>query len=433
MSKSLFKVSSRTRTRYFREHRGEQGIISVPRFRAPMPRFAFAQPGSGSARDVLICIFQRGGMDGLGAFIPYGDGANYYDVRPDLAVPAPGSGPTAALDLGGGFGLHPSLAPFKTLYDAGHLAVVRATGGIDPTRSHFDAMRFMEQGVPGDKTVPTGWLARHLQTASSQNTSPLRAVGFGSLVPASLRGSTSVPALAMESIADFHLQGRSEELAALRAQIESLYNVNLDPPSAGLLDKQAQLVLETIDLLQTLDGSGYVPANGAAYPDDYFGFQLKQAAQLIKADVGLEVACIDIGGWDTHETEGTNDGYFAALLATMASSIGAFYTDLGGLMANVTVITMSEFGRRVEQNASKGCDHGHGNVMFVMGGGVNGGQMYGEWPTLDPAALNDGDLDIRTDQRHVLAELVDKRLVNPSASVFPNFASQPLGIFQTRT
>ena len=428
MSKSLFQLSSRTRTRYFRERIEGQGVVNVPRFRAPMPRFAFAQAGSGPARDVLICVFQRGGMDGLGAFIPFGDGANYYDVRPDLAVPE-----AAALDLGGGFGLHPSLAPFKALYDAGHLAVVRATGGIDPTRSHFDAMRFMEQGVPGDKSVPTGWLARHLLTAASQNTSPLRAVGFGTLVPASLRGSTNAPPLALESIADFHLQGRDSELAALRAQIEALYNVNIDPPSGGLLDKQAKLVLETIDLLQTLDGSGYVPANGAVYPDDYFAFQLKQAAQLIKADVGLEVACIDIGGWDTHETQGTNGGYFSDLLAIFANSIGAFYTDLGGLMANVTVVTMSEFGRRVEQNASRGCDHGHGNVMFVMGGGVNGGQMFGEWPTLDPAALNDGDVDIRTDQRHVLAELVDKRLVNPSASVFPNFSPQPPGIFQTRT
>lgn len=434
MSHSLFNVPSRFRSRYFRERIEAQGIIEVPtvRTRKSAPRLAFATPGSGPVRDVLVCVFQRGGMDGLSAFIPYGDGANYYDARPVIAVKAPGIDATSALDLGGGFGLHPSLAAFKTLYDAGQLAVVRATGGVDPTRSHFDAMRFMEQGVPSDKSVSTGWIARHLQSAATQNTSPLRAVGFGPLVQASLRGSASVSALALESIADFHLNGRYDELAALRAQLETLYKVNANPASSGLLDQQSKLVLETIDVLQTLNGVAYAPENGALYPDDDFAAQLKQAAQLIKAGVGLEIACIDIGGWDTHETQGTNGGYFSTLLATFANSIGAFCTDLGSAMANVTVVTMSEFGRRVEENGSHGTDHGHGNVMFAMGGGVNGGRIYGPWPTLAPEALNDGDVDILTDQRHVLAELVSKRLVNSDASVFPNFAAQPLGLFRQR-
>lgn len=432
MSRSLFKVPSRFHSRYLRTRLETQGIINVPtiRTRKAAPRLAFAPVGSGPVRDVLVCVFQRGGMDGLSAFIPYGDGANYYDARPDIAVKAPGSGDGSALDLSGGFGLHPSLAPFKALYDAGQLAVIRATGGVDPTRSHFDAMRYMEQGVPSDKTVSSGWIARHLQSVATQNTSPLRAVGFGSLVQASLRGAS---ALALESIADFHLNGRYDELAALRSQLESLYQVNASPASGGLLDQQAKLVLETIDMLQTLEGTAYVPENGALYPDDDFAAQLKQAAQLIKANVGLEIACLDVGGWDTHETQGTNGGYFSDHLATFANSIGAFCADLGNAMSNVTVVTMSEFGRRVEQNGSAGTDHGHGNVMFAMGGGVNGGQMYGPWPTLAPEALNDGDVDIRTDQRHVLAELVSRRLVNSDASVFPNFTAQPLGIFRPQT
>jgi uncharacterized protein (DUF1501 family) len=427
MSRSLFKVSSRFSTPYFRERIAAQGVVTVPQTQAFQPRLAFAPLGTGPARDVLICIFQRGGMDGLSALVPHGEGANYYDLRPTVAVPAPGQ-TNGCLDLGGGFGLHPSLAPLHQRYQQGKLAIVRATGCIDPTRSHFDAMRYMEQGVPGDKTVASGWIARHLQTASTQNTSPLRAVGFGSLVQASLRGSS---ALAMESIADFHLEGRYDQIAGLRAQIEALYHVNAPQ---GLLDRQAKLVLETIDLLQTLDGSEYTPANGATYPDDYFGMQLKQCAQLIKADVGLEIACIDIGGWDTHETQGTNetDGWFKTLLSTLAQGIDALYTDLGTLTANVTIVTMSEFGRRVEENASKGTDHGHGNNMFILGGGVNGGQIYGEWPTLAPDALNDGDLEIKTDQRHVLAELLSKRLLNTSTSIFPNFTASPLGIFQQR-
>lgn len=369
-------------------------------------------------------------MDGLSAFIPYGDGVNYHDARPDIAVKVPGSGTDAALELGGGFGLHPSLAPFKAIYDAGQLAVIRATGGVDPTRSYFDAMRYMEQGAPSDKTVSSGWIARHLQSVATQNTSPLRAVGSGSLVQASLRGA---PALALESIADFHLNGRYGELAALRSQLESLYHLNASPAGGGLLEKQAKLLLETIDILQTLEGTAYTPENGALYSDDEVAAQLKQTAQLIKANESLEIACIDIGGQDTHKTQGTNGGYFSDHLATFANSIGAFCADLGNAMSNVAVVTMSEFGRRVEQNGSAGTDHGHGNVMFAMAGGVNGGQMYGLGPTLAPGTLNDGDVDIRTDQRHVLAELVSKRLVNSDASVFPNFTAQPLGIFRPPT
>ena len=430
MSTQLFQTTSRFHTAIGRARAAEPAIVGVPQsyLRRALPRLAFAPPESAEG-DVLICVFQRGGMDGLSAVVPFAEGAPYYDVRPTLAVPQPGR-PNGAINLNNYFGLHPALAPFKPFYDAGQLAVVVATGGVDPTRSHFDAMRYMEQATPGNKATGTGWLARHLETKAALSESPFRAVGFGSLVPSSLRGSGSVSALALESIADFHLQGRSEELTALRGQLETLYQT---AAPATVLDRQARLVFETIDRLEQLGGATYTPENGAAYaPDDYFSYQLQQCAQIIKADLGLEVACVDIGGWDTHETQETNGGYFHQQLGSLARGIAALATDLGARMARVTIVTMSEFGRRVEENGSFGTDHGHGNCMFALGGGVNGGQVYGAWPTLAPEALDDGDVKITTDQRHVLSELVSKRLANTNlASVFPNYTPQSLGIFKT--
>ncbi len=431
MSKQLFQVSSRfLPANPVARTKRQPAIVGVDGSALPnlVPQLAFAPAGQQPSGDVLICIFQRGGMDGLSALIPYAEGANYYDLRPTIGVPAPGGGATAAIDLDGKFGLHPSLLPFKDIYDAGKLAVVAATGSVDPTRSHFDAMRFMEQATPGNKTTGTGWIARHLESIASQNTSPFRAVGLGSSVPASLRSSGTLSALALESIVDFHLQGRWDQIDKIRAELSSLYSV---AAPTDLLGRQSKLVFDTIDLLDTLSSTTYTAANGAVYPaDDYFAFGLMQIAQLIKAQVGLEVACIDIGGWDTHETEGTNGGYFSDLLGSFAKGIAALYTDLGTLTQKVTVVTMSEFGRRAEENASHGTDHGHGNCMFVLGGGVQGGKVYGNWPTLAPDKLDDGDLAITTDQRDVLAELVSKRLKNPALTqVFPNFTPSPLGMF----
>lgn len=430
MSTSLFQTTSRFHTAYARSRAVEPAVIGVPQsyLRRSLPRLAFAPPPLANSGDVLICIFQRGGMDGLSAVVPYGEGAGYYDVRPTIAVPEPGRA-NGAINLNNFFGLHPALAPLKPFYDAAQLAVVVATGGVDPTRSHFDAMRFMEQATPGNKTIGTGWLARHLETIAAQGDSPFRAVGFGSLVQASLRGSGSVSALALESIVDFHLDGRWEELIALRSQLESLYHT---AAPTTLVDRQARLVFETIDQVEQLGTATYTPENGAAYAeDDYFSYQLKQCAQLIKADIGLEVACVDIGGWDTHETQGTNGGYFQDQLSSLAKGIAALTTDLGPLMSRVTIITMSEFGRRVEENGSKGTDHGHGNCMLALGGGVNGGHVYGSWPTLADEQLDDGDLKITTDQRHVLSELVTKRLKNTNtATVFPGYTPQSLGIFK---
>jgi len=395
-----------------------------------MPRLAFAKSQTQVRGDVLVAIFLRGGIDGLSAVVPYGDGKHYYDARPTLAVGEPGSGAAAAIDLDGYFGFHPILAPLADIYKTGQLAVVHAAGLTDSTRSHFDAMQFMEYGTPGSKTTGTGWIGRHLQAAATQNDSPFRAVGMGAMTPNSLRGS--VAPLSLRSIADFHLRGRENELQRAHQSLMQLYH--LDTPRDGL-DAQANVVFETVDMLKQINGQGYQPANGATYleDDDGFGLALRQVAQLIKADVGLEVACIDLGGWDTHENQGTHGGFFQHQLNTLARGLSAFYTDMQDQMSNISVVTMSEFGRRVEENASFGTDHGHGNFMLLMGGGAQGGKVYAKWPTLAPEALNDGDLAITTDYRDVLAEVLTRRMNNPAIDqVFPGLTPTPQNIVLPR-
>ncbi len=412
---------------------GGLGVTGLSRALFPswMPRMAFRRAddrvGGRAAGDVLVAISQRGGMDGLIVVVPHGDGGAYYDARPTIAIPAPGKGAGAALDLDGHFGLHPALRPLKDMYDARHLAVVHATGSPDPSRSHFEAMEFMERGTPGDRMTSTGWLNRHLQSAAWQNNSPFRAIGMGAIVPSSLAGAA--PALALQSIADFHLKGREDQIAALQQTLAGLYGTTA---AAGALGTQAAEAFATLDLMSKLAATDYTPAPGAVYPETDYGYGLRQVAQLIKAEVGLEVACLDIGGWDTHEAQGSATGALATLLTELGQGLAAFYTDLGAAMAGVTVVTMSEFGRRVGENASGGTDHGHGNCMFVLGGGVKGG-MYTRWPGLGADQLDDGDLAITTDYRAVLAEIVTHRLLNPALDrIFPGYTAPPLGLVRSR-
>lgn len=391
------------------------GGLTLP---AWFPRVAFSAAPS-TQRDVLVCIFLRGGADGLNVVVPFGDD-DYHRSRPSLAIPQPGSGKSAALDLDGFFGFHPSLAPLKELYDDGVLAAVHATGSPDKTHSHFDAMDFMERGTPGSKAIPTGWLGRHLATLDTGNRSPFRAVGVGSLLPASLRGP--VPATALRSIAGFHLQGRpgqEAEIARFQARLSSLY------AGDAWLDLQARQTLEAVATLAAADPGSRKPANGARYPDSEFGRALRQTAQLIKADLGLEVACVDLGDWDTHAQQGRTTGPMADLLADLAAGLTAFFADLANRMGRITVVTMSEFGRRLRPNGSGGTDHGHGNFMFLLGGGVRGGRVYGDWPGLTADRLvGPGDLAITTDYRTVLAEILERRLLNPRVGeVFPGFSS----------
>ena len=388
-----------------------------------MPRMAFAPQGVEPPGDILVVVFQRGGMDGLNAVIPHGD-PDYYNLRPQLAIAEPSSrNDKTGIDLDGFFGLHPSLRPFKDLWDRKELAIVHATGSPDPTHSHFDAMDYMEWGAPGEKNMTTGWIGRHLQTATRQNGSPFRAVGMGGVLPASLHGP--IPVTTLQSIADFHLKGDAAQLKGIRRRLASLYNLG------SPLDADAKETFDAVDLLSRVNVASYVPEGKAKYPVGDFGAALKQVAQIAKAGIGLEVACIDIGGWDTHSAEGAVDGELPRLLNELSAGLAAFYADMGARAKKLTVVTMSEFGRRGKENGSGGTDHGHGNCMFVIGGSVNGGKVYGQWPTLAPDKLyGPGDLDVSTDYRDVLGEIVEKRLKNPSlGQVFPGYTGgKDLGI-----
>jgi uncharacterized protein (DUF1501 family) len=402
------------------------GGLSLP---AWFPRLAFSSaPGRLEAqRDVLVCIFQRGAADGLNSIVPVGD-SHYYGNRPTISIPQPGAGASAAIDLDGFFALHPALAPLKPLYDDKALAAVHAAGSPDPTHSHFQAMDYMERGTPGSQAISTGWINRHLQAltaAGDANASPFRAVGFGTLLQASLRGP--VPATALQSIADFHLKGKASEVQAFQNSLALLYS------DGTWLDAQGIETLNAIDSLAAANPLAYQAQNGAQYSESALGLALRQVAQLTRASLGLEVACIDVGGWDTHHSEGGATGQMAKLLGDLAAGLAAFYTDMGDQMKRVLVVTMSEFGRRVLENASGGTDHGHGNSMLVLGGGVNGGKVYGSWPGLAPDQLaSPGDLQVTTDFRTVLAEIVDRRLLDPHLDqVFPGFqAPSYLGIVQ---
>lgn len=401
------------------------GFAVAPALPAWMPRMAFAPQGVEPAGDILVVVFQRGGMDGISAVIPHGD-PHYYENRSALAIPEPEDGSDkTGIDLDGFFGLHPSLRPLKDLWDERTLALVHAVGSPDPTHSHFDAMDYMERGTPGEKSIPTGWIGRHLQTAPWQNESPFRAIGMGGVMQAALRGP--IPVTTLKSISDFHLQGDVSQLTEIRARLESLYNLG------SSLDGDAVETFNAVNILDKIDVNNYTPSGGAAYPETEFGMAMKQVAQIAKAEIGLEVACVDIGGWDTHNQQGQLEGELPTLLNEFSSGLASLYHDLGDRAKRVTIVTMSEFGRRVKENASDGTDHGHGNCMFVLGGGVNGGKVYGQWPGLAPENLFDGiDLNITTDYRDVLGEVVEKRLKNPAlAEVFPTYADwKNLGIVQ---
>ncbi len=393
-------------------------LIVLPKW---MPHISLADPHVGPRGDTLVCLFLRGGADGLNMIVPHGDDG-YYHHRPTIGIARPddNNADGRATDLDGFFGLHPALNPLHDIYTAGDMAFVHATGSPDETRSHFEAMALMERGVvQGDYT---GWLARHLATLATGNVSALRAIGIGDMLPASLTGSVS--ATALQSIADYHLQAQDEQVGELQSLLHTLYNQQED-----LLTGSANQTFAAMEMLGQIDTAGYTP-NGRSYPERELGQSLQLVAQLIHADVGVEVACIDYGGWDTHVAQGGAEGQQARLLDELAQSLRAFYEDVQNKMDRVTLVVMSEFGRRVQENGGLGTDHGHGNMMMVMGGGVNGNQVFSRWPGLGEAQLaGPGDLEITTDYRDVLGELIHKRLNNPSLlDIFPNYAVNELGL-----
>jgi uncharacterized protein (DUF1501 family) len=378
---------------------------------------AAATPGR---RRALVVVFQRGAVDGLNMVVPYAEKA-YYDARPSIAVPRPGKEGGAAIDLDGFFGLHPSLEPLAALYRDRSLAFVHAAGSPDPTRSHFDAQDFLESGTPGRKSTRDGFLSRALAVTTPVAASPLRAVAVTPALPRILAGEAG--ALAIPSLDRFGVRGGSEKNAAFEAAYRA--------ESGGPLAATAKESFEAVRLVQKAAPEKLAPANGATYSSTPLARSMKQIAQLLRADVGLEVAFADVGGWDTHAGQGGSQGQLAGRLRDFGATLNAFSRDLGSRMSDVTLVTVSEFGRTVRENGNRGTDHGHANVLSVMGGGVAGGKVYGRWPGLAPSALFEGrDLAVTTDFRDVFAELLEARLgVTALGGVFPGWTrGRPLGL-----
>ena len=324
------------------------------------------------------------------------------------------------LDLDGFFGLHPAMAPFKPLYDQGHLAIIHAAGSPDTTRSHFDAQDYMESGTPGVKSTPDGWLNRALLAGPAPagpggKPSAFRAVALGTQVPRTLQGK--LPAIAVANLADFSVGGKGPETSAISNAFQAMYDQSTD----AVLHGTGQETFEAVKMLKSADPAHYQPAAGANYPNTPFGNSLKQIAQLLKANLGVEAAFSDIGGWDTHQNQGAATGLLAGRLTEFANGIAAFWKDMGVDAENITLVTMSEFGRTARQNGTGGTDHGHANVMFVLGGAVKGGKVYGKWPGLSDGQLNEGrDLAVTTDFRRVLGEAAAKTLGSKHLeAVFP--------------
>lgn len=372
----------------------------------------------------LIVLFQRGAADALNVLIPFGD-QHYYAARPQLAIgsPARTSGPAGAIDLDGHFGLHPALAPFKSLWDRGLLAPIHAVGSPSATRSHFDAQDYMESGTPDRKGTPDGWLNRYLavkgtcEACAPGSSPPFRAVSLTSQTPRILEGAA--PTVAMNSIEEFSIRTNGGDA---EKRLEALYRTG----SADLVHGSGSEMFEALRVLRAANPQQYKPAAGVAYPRSPFGQRLLAIAQLIKAGVGLEVAFADVGGWDTHVNQGAAQGQLANRLGDFSQSIAALVADLGDRMDDVVILTMSEFGRTVRQNGTGGTDHGHAGAMFVIGGAVKTGQkVLGRWPGLAPEQLHEGrDLALTTDFRSVFSELASKHLGAGSLDrIFPGFAT----------
>ena len=395
-----------------------------------------AEAAGGARRKVLITVFQRGAVDGLNMVVPFGERA-YYSARPSIAIAQPGGGRAdSVLDLDGFFGLHPRMASLKPLWESRQMAIVHACGSPDTTRSHFDAQDYMESGTPGVKSTEDGWLNRYLKvrrneeaaslatasaTATAKDT-PFRAVALTSQLPRTLQGTA--PALAMQRIEQFGIRGGGGAAAAATgASFEEQYAAAAD----RALNRTGKDAFDAMRMLKSADPAKYQPENGAVYPRSAYGEALRQIAQLVKADVGLEVAFAESGQWDHHVNEGGAVGQIANRLDDFASGLFALATDLGTRMEDVIVLTMSEFGRAVAENGNRGTDHGHGNAMFAIGGGLRGGKVYGKWPGLAPEQRFEGrDLAVTTDFRDVFGEIVVRHLgVKDASTIFPGYVIKP--------
>jgi uncharacterized protein (DUF1501 family) len=389
--------------------------LSAPSFleRVVMAREA---SGTGGRRKVLIAIFQRGAVDGLNMVVPFGE-SNYYNARPSIAISKPEAGNAeSAIDLDGFFGLHPSMRSFKPLWDSQRLAIIHASGSPDNSRSHFDAQDYMESATPGVKSTADGWLNRYLQAKKDPKASSFRAVSLTRTAPRVLMGRA--PSVAMANLNEFSIRA-GKASANVQSGFEEIYAQQ----NKDVLGKTGRETFDAVNFLKQADPAKYKPENGAEYPNGQFGNSLRQIAQLIKADVGLEIAFTDMGNWDTHVNQGNSRGQLANLLSQFSVGIAALYQDLGQRMDDVVILTMSEFGRTVRENGNRGTDHGHANAMFVMGNSVRGGKIYGRWPGLKDDQLFEGrDLALTTDFREVFGEIATRHLgATELKSVFPGY------------
>lgn len=408
---------------------GAASLATLAGLPAWMPNMVFAQNGR-RTRDVMVNIFLNGGADPLTLCVPHGEN-EYYRVRSTIAIPRPDSGdPMHTIDLDGFFGLPPALQELYEAYQAGHLLIVQATGSNDPTRSHFDAMRYMEVGKPGDLSINTGWLARHLMTVPpAPSTSVLRGLDFAGGLHQTLLGAPLT--VAASNPASYDLSAHPNWKPRWEAWMRNAYErIGGEVPTAAVN------TLNTIALLRGIDFAGYRPQGGAVYPGHPVGAALKAAATLIKADVGVEALYLNYTGdgfWDSHSNQQPNNfqGGMGAAMRVLSTALAAFHTDIfSGTWTNVTVVVMSEFGRNVRENGSRGTDHGHGGVMFVMGEHIAGGRVLTDWPGLQPEQLYAGqDLQVTIDYRDILAEIVQNRLENPNLDlVFPGFTPTFRGV-----
>jgi uncharacterized protein (DUF1501 family) len=410
---------------------GAFALVSLGFAPSFVARTAYAQGRSVRARQ-LITIFQRGAVDGLSVVVPFGD-SEYYRERPSIAIAKPGANGDAAVtavDLDGFFGFNPRLRPLKPFWDQRSLAIVHACGSPDATRSHFDAQDYMETATPGVKSTEDGWLNRFLRARTAEppspsagapgSGSPFRAVSLTPQLPRMLQGSA--PALAMNQIGQFGIRGGAGG-DSVGASFEAQYASAAD----RILGGTGRDAFDAMKRLKVADPAKYQPENGADYPRSPFGQALRQIAQLVKAEVGLEVAFADVGGWDTHVNQGSSQGQLANRLDDFARGIAALVTDLGSRMADTVILTMSEFGRAVRENGNRGTDHGHGNAMMAIGGGVRGGKVYGRWPGLSiDQRYERRDLAITTDFRNVFSEVVMRHMgVRDARAIFPGYDINP--------
>jgi uncharacterized protein (DUF1501 family) len=378
---------------------------------------------------ILICIFQRGAMDGLMAVTPFED-KYLRAVRPTIFMSAAKSAGAAALtDLDGRFGLHPAFGAFNNLFKEKQMAIVHGIGSPNNSRSHFDAQDYMESGTPFSKNTSSGWLNR-ASGLLGHDASPFRAVSMTSSLPRSLYGEQT--ALAISNLQDFAIRSRQPgNMVNISAKsFEDLY----DQATSSLYKDTGKETFEAIKMLEKVDTVNYKAANGAVYPPSTLGNALKQLAQLIKAEVGLEVGFAESGGWDTHFNQGTDQGPFARNAQDLSNSIAAFWTDLGSAWQDeVTVMTMTEFGRTVKQNGSGGTDHGRGSCNFILGHDVLGGRVYGNVQPLAVENLEDGrDLAVTTDFRAVFSEVAYKHLhIQPNNTLFPDWKGDMLRLMKS--